>query len=601
MRVVVAVAFLLVPALAGCGAPGTTPLVPEFDPSVPHCVGECGRVVDDSPATSWEPFVAVNPKNPDHIVIAHADQPSSFEEYYATASRMRVSVSEDGGATWETRVVPSGLDDSPFHPLARYKAIGYDPVIVFLPDGTLVMSAIATLHVLAPDVPVIAYAGYTLYTTRSVDGGRTWGDVRIVDTGDGLVALEEVGAMFKANDKEWLTVGPDGTLLLVWTQITQGQPDNDFSQEEGRRLVFSASEDGGLTWSPAGVVDDEGNPHGASPVIGRDGAWRVAYLERASYELRFAESRDRGETWEARTIGQTSWLPAMRAQTLASGVERLLLAYATGGSFLEGQHQTEFTWSDDGGASWAPPLIIDVPEGEGPSLPDVAPAAGDGAWITYFDVEGPSSEQRSRYLAVKVVDGVAGAPLVLDEMEGTTLNLGHYMGLAVTPDGDALVAWVTYNEGEYDLVWARITGGDSPVARPIVHPTVPAGLDEPVEYEFTGHVDLAYHCLPAGHGDVEDATVDLHSAVFEFEVPPATRFVNGTLEWATHGPSTPVVDFDDLDVTLYDAQGDRFRGPDVVPEVFSFELRDGDQGPWTALVENCQNPPTDFTLSVELS
>ena len=463
MRVLLALA-LVAPALAGCIGQGDTLLAAESDPSAPHCVGACPRIVDDSPVRAWEPFLAVDPKDPDHLVIAHSEMTDDFLNASYTLGKTRVSVTEDGGATWETRVVPGGVEAGPTHPLAGYASVGYDPVLVFLPDGTLVMSALASNTVDVPGVPVHVWPGLTVYTSRSTDGGRTWRDVRIVDQGAGVVAFDTIvgaaaGAMWKNNDKEWLALGPDGTLLLVWTQFTYMHPDDDINPlEAGGRLVFSSSEDGGLSWSPVRIVDGEGRGHGASPVIGRDGVWRVAYVDHASALLRFAESHDHGQTWEARTIGATSWIPVMRAQALASGVERLLLTYTTGGDERRGEHQIEFTWSDDGGATWAPALVVDTPQGEGAPMPDVVGAADDGAWMTYFDLEGPYAKQRSRYLAVKVAGGVAGEPLVLDDMEVAAANLGHYMGLAAAPDGDALAAWVTYDD-TLDVVWARISAG----------------------------------------------------------------------------------------------------------------------------------------------
>lgn len=593
------VLIFLAPAIAGCVGQSDTVLPARLDAAVPHCVGDCARIVDGSPARAWEAFLAVDPKDPNHVVIAHTE----FIGGGVTFTRARVSVSEDGGTTWDTRAVPGGPEAGPTHPLGRYSRTGGDPVVVFLPDGTLVTTGLAGNIVSVPGVPVQVWPGTAIYTSRSTDGGRTWGGVRILDPGEGIMALDTrigdgTGAMWKFNYKPWLTVDLDGTLLLVWSQYTQMHPDNGFSQEWDGRIVFSSSQDGGLTWSPARIVDDAGYPTGASPVIGRDGAWRVAYLDHATDEMRFAESRDDGQTWDARTLGATSRFPVMRAQTLASDVERLLLVYTTGGEGYQGELQTELTWSDDGGATWASALVIDTPQGEGYPMPDVAGAPGDAGWVTFFDIEGTGPGQRSRYLAVKVVDGVVGAPLVLDELDAGPNRLGQYMGLGVTADGDALAAWVTYEGGEYDLVWARITGGDEPVAQPIAQPPIPRGLDEPVPYEFTGHVNVAYYCFDPNPTS-EQAVRDQASQEFEFKVPPNTRFVNGTLDWETTGPTAET---SDLDLVLFDSEGDRLdAGTNDVPEMFHFELHEGDQGTWTAVVLNCENPPTDFTLSLWLS
>ncbi|MGQ0534792.1 MAG: amidase family protein [Methanobacteriota archaeon] len=133
------------------------------------------------------------------------------------------------------------------------------------------------------------------------------------------------------------------------------------------------------------------------------------------------------------------------------------------------------------------------------------------------------------------------------------------------------------------------------------HPPPPndlPGLEEPVAYEFTGHLDVA-----GCYAEVDPALEPFvrHEMEFEFDVPADTRYINGTLEWSTHGPPASPTDLDDIDVFFYDAKGDRWRGADDVPETFEFELHEGVQGAWRAVVYNCENPPTDFVLTLELS
>ncbi len=586
--------------LAGCGAPADHGIAEAADDAVPHCVGKCGRVVDGSPDRAREPFLVVDPNDSRHIVIAYTTYPTDPSHEPFSLSRASVSVSVDGGETWTMRAIPSGADPGSTAPLSAYTSTGYAIVLAFLPDGTLVMSAAANNNHLVPGFT----PGWAYYTSRSTDGGHTWGDDRIVDSGegaklaDGDVGVDET-AMYRENAGGAHTVGPDGALLFVWTQLTRRHLDNGFEPVLDGRLVSSTSTDGGLTWSAKRIIDDEGQPYGASPVWGRDSSLRVAYIDRAGDLLRFAESHDRGQTWDARTLGPTSWHPMMRVQTLASGAERLLVAYTTRESMGDVEHQAELMWSDDGGSNWSAPLIVDAPEGEGAPTPDVAGAKDGDAWVTFFDVD---AQGRLRYLVLKVVDGIAGTPLILDEIEGATANgLGISMGLASTQAGDALAAWVTYNhETGFDIVWAHVTAGAeyAPVATPDslvgIHPrpAPPAGLADPIEYAFPGHVNF-----PGCYAEADPA---LDAAVrdrveFEFEVPANTRFVNATLDWETQQPVA------DLDLYLYNSERKLFRGDDGVPEKFSFEITESDQGTWTGLVQNCENAPTDFTLELVLS
>ncbi len=588
MRVRAALVFvLLVPALAGCAAPAPTAVVDGFDRAVPHCVGACGRMVYASPVPAYWLAIAVNPLDPDHLVtsqvVISAGPPQSL--------RTSVSVSTDAGESWETRTIPSGPGEAPDHPLATYPAAGFHAAPVFLPDGTLVMSAGASQdHLFAGPDPVTR--GDHIYTMRSTDGGRTWGDVRFVERGDGFLVGGPQGATaggFEFNYNAQIAVGSDGLLLIVWTQVLQGHPDNGFDQEPDVRLLFATSNDGGLSWSRGALVDDEGFGWDASPVIGSDGIWRVAYVDRFSGLVRFATSADRGGSWDITPLDESPGWPSLKAQTLSTGAERLLLAY---GAVVDGQNAQEpvLTWSDDGGTTWAPPVVLDAPQGRRSPQPYVAGGAGDSAWVTYVDFTGASPDHRMRFLVVKVVDGVAGAPLLLDEA-GPGED-GH-MALAASQQGDAVIGLMRSVDGASDVLWAHVTGGDHPVPqiRP-APPSPPPGLDEPVEYEFTGHVNLPGCYAESDHA--LDAVVRDHMT-FEFEVPTGTRFVNATLDWEMQQLVA------DLDLFLYNSEGDLFRGADEVPERFSFEIEESDQGTWTALVQNCENAPTDFTLEVVLS
>lgn len=90
-----------------------------------------------------------------------------------------------------------------------------------------------------------------------------------MDPGEGATVFA-AGVNWKTNFQARIAVGPDGTLLLVWTQYVQGHPDNAYGQEwGGGRLAFASSTNGGLSWSPVGTVEAGGEV--ASPVIGRDG------------------------------------------------------------------------------------------------------------------------------------------------------------------------------------------------------------------------------------------------------------------------------------------------------------------------------------------
>lgn len=597
---------VFVPALAGCAVPSPAALIDGFDPTVPHCVGECGRIVDPSPRTAANPSIAVDPLDPDHIVIAQMEHRGTDRADPAIV-RTSVSMTYNGGATWAAKAVLPGPEAGVRDPLAGYTIKGYLPSVSFLRDGTLLLVAGATNDQHFGRNSQVT-TGDALYTMRSSDGGESWEDFTFVDQGGGALVVTEGAAAPAAgldlNFEARAGVGLEGSVFLVWSQYLQGHADNDHSQEREHRLVFSRSRDGGVSWTPAAVVDADGVPSWPAPSVGRDGVWRIAYVDAETAELRFATSADHGETWNVRVIGESHSYPALRAQTTASGVERLLLAYVTTEGARPGEYRPELAWSDDGGATWAPGVAVD--EGQpAPSAIDLAPGAGDSVWLALIDDADPrAASDQTGYTIVKVVGGVPGAPLDLHTLEDGRLG-SQKVVLAALPGGDAAATWVIAKGARpdpitppnTDLVWARITGGDEPVAQILPQRRTPLGLAEPVAYEFTGHVDGPYYCYDP-HDVAESAVRDRASAEFALAFPPGTRYVNGSLAWETQGPT---FETSDLDVVLYGPEGRELDPGDAVPETFEFELQDGDEGAWTAVVYNCQNPPTDFTLEVLLS
>ncbi len=103
------------------------------------------------------------------------------------------------------------------------------------------------------------------------------------------------------NDKDWITVGPDGTVYVTWTRFKSRGSLQGFA---GSPIVLSVSHDGGNTWSDFTKVSDDSHPfnQGSQPVVAPDGTVYVAY-EGATPSTNFfgdaiilARSTDGGKT-----------------------------------------------------------------------------------------------------------------------------------------------------------------------------------------------------------------------------------------------------------------------------------------------------------------
>lgn len=77
------------------------------------------------------------------------------------------------------------------------------------------------------------------------------------------------------NDKEYMTVAPNGTVYVTWTRFF-GNPGHGYISSP---IVISSSTDGGSTWSDWVGVSDKSHPYdqGSFPLVAPDGTLYVAY------------------------------------------------------------------------------------------------------------------------------------------------------------------------------------------------------------------------------------------------------------------------------------------------------------------------------------
>lgn len=433
--------FAFATLLAGCISPATAPLpapAPAALPA-PRCDAPCRLLVDDGEGSAFEPMVAVDPRDPQHIVIAASEHTAGAVEEIHRWNKAYVST--DGGATWQASRIPGGLEAGPRHPLFTATDMG-DAVAAFLPDGTVLFAGLALNF-----LPFAATA-YTLYVARSADGGLTWPEVGVVAQGRGAALSSPAGfvpAGWFAHDKPWLSVGPDATVLLTWSPIDVATPFQGSTD-----LMFSTSRDGRGWSEPAYIVQGhDGGSSGSSPVIGPSGTWYVAFMNFVEKPTVFlAASLDQGATWGIQTVvEQSAWgFPVLRAGPFApGGAERLFLAYA---AEEDGREVPVLIVSDDGGASWTRPLRLDEPDGEASWIQVAMDVAVDGTVHAGF-FHG-AADGALEYRAASAREGALLGWAVLDTgLKGSTDARGHYTGIAALPQG-AFATWATGGEAFAD-------------------------------------------------------------------------------------------------------------------------------------------------------
>ena len=221
-------------AYAGSYFPGPLALVSGPSPFAGCTVGGGpGSVIYTN--AEVEPFVAVNPTNPQNMIGVY--QQDRWSD--GGARGLTTAYTSNGGATWGTTFAHfslcSGGTDSNGGGYERTS----DPWVTFGPDGTAYQISIS-----------LNESNYTnvVLASRSTDGGKTWSEpaTLIKDT-----------SPFNFNDKESITADPNipGNVYAVWdrSRIPSDQANFNALRAASFRsdAMFARSTNGGQSWEPA--------------------------------------------------------------------------------------------------------------------------------------------------------------------------------------------------------------------------------------------------------------------------------------------------------------------------------------------------------------
>ncbi|MEO0139471.1 MAG: sialidase family protein [candidate division WOR-3 bacterium] len=287
--------------------------------------------LSNSPAFDGEPVVAVNPTNPNNVVVAW------IKGMFGT-SFIAVRSSYDGGITWSSvRIMP--------HVVGGFRSA--DPTMAFSEDGTL----------------YLVYVDYSLDSgfvvlTVSTDGGSTWYSPRVI------IRYDEAPDF--PIDRPWLTVSGNNLYITTMEAKIAGATPPYY-------LYLKYSHDGGLTWSPLIPIGDSTNFPSQVRSMGQIALWgdSIIYIGYFSYNPShyplprhmLAISTDGGFTFRYKEI--SALLPrSIVADTLLKIGSPLIVIPANGkiiatridGTF--GDPDAVAQVSGDGGDTWTTPFRL---------------------------------------------------------------------------------------------------------------------------------------------------------------------------------------------------------------------------------------------------
>lgn len=334
-----------------------------------------------------EPFIAVNPRDPNNRIVAWIDRTRNADDTAYTTN---------GGRTWHT-AIPMGLDGCTGNSALAFEGNG-DPGLSFGPDGTAYFESEPWQHWLTP--PQADYIVY-LYVQRSDNAGRTWQAPVHVDNGD------------MTTDKPFVIADPNraGVVYVVWRNTGAGV--NPQPPSRGRSLIlFSRSVNGGQSFSPPQIVDDN-FPANASigpselAVLRNDTlvyTYGVPDPQNANVTDMVAKSsRDQGRTWSQRVLirrvdagdGPTVCHGLVFAgaygnpggNTVIDGRTVAILSQNNTGA-VNGPASLTLSESSDGGATWTSRTVV---RSNLPLLLSNVAAGSHGALGIEYDQLNPSA------------------------------------------------------------------------------------------------------------------------------------------------------------------------------------------------------------------
>lgn len=391
---------------------------------------------------SCEPSIAINPKNPNNIVVGNV-----MDDYH---------YSFDGGKTWISNKLQSDF------------GVFGDPCIIADWDNTFYY-----LHLANPDGRSGDSFLNQIVIQSSQDGGKTW------NNGTGIGKNEPT-----QQDKEWAVVHPvSGQLYVTWTEFDKYGSSNPIHRS---RIRFATSKDKGKTFSVAktisaiegDAVDDDDTTEGAVPAVDLDGNIYVAWA--FQNQIYFNKSLDDGITWMEREqviaqqpMGWTQDIPGVgRCNGMPITAVDISSSKFKGDIYINWTDQRNGTdntdvfliKSSDKGTTWSKPFKVNQDATQTHQFftwMSVDPITGF-IYIVYYDRSRYTNTKTDVMLAVSKDGGESFTNRIISESPFTPITgvfFGDYNNIS-SNNGIVRPIWTRYENGKLS-VWTALINYNS--------------------------------------------------------------------------------------------------------------------------------------------
>ncbi|HWG72776.1 MAG TPA: sialidase family protein, partial [Acidimicrobiales bacterium] len=463
------VGFSAFPAAAQpVGAAGTTD--PALAPPANVAVSDIGQ-----PVAFYGPTPAIDPTNPDHIVIAYGEEQQQANCY--------LGVSYNDGATWrDMKLVGPGARVA----LPAGGNQCYWPTATFGPDGTLYYAF--SDHVVLSAGTGFIHGHFFLYSITSTDGGTNFSAPVTVDTQPPVPASSGGGDFIPL-----LTTDPaSGRLYATWEV-------QNFSQPAPLPPMATFSTDHGRSFAAPVLLDTAANGGGAfpSPSVGAGGRLYISFdnftppgaPKGVSY-LQVVSSTNGGVSYSAPVTATSGYgcyppppggscsKPMGRIDDAGALGEAVAaptqgLVYAATQAVVGNSYRIQVAVSHDYGATWRAQRTIAIPPGlaaDSQIFPNIAVAPNGRVDIVYYDFTVPGGVETT-YLSSSTDGGnsfstprlISDAPSSIFVGSGFGVANGSFGGgrLVTSTDGATFTAWTdtrrgNHTNGQNDVYSARV-------------------------------------------------------------------------------------------------------------------------------------------------
>jgi hypothetical protein len=363
-------------------------------------IGSGGPDSTNYPNTEVEPWVAVNPANPNNIIGVY--QQDRWND--GGAHGLVAAVSHDGGATWTDSWAHFSLCSGGNVANGGDYDRASDPWVTFAPNGDAYQIAIS-----------FNVADFTngVLVSKSTNGGTTWSEP---------TTLLRDTSPFNFNDKESITADPTSAsrVYAVWDRSRfPGDRSASFGAFHSSAfrgdITFSRTTDGGATWEPArDILARNANlwtignqiavlPDGTLIDIFNMGQGSGKQHSPNQFTQDVIRSTDHGATWSAKPIqialdydvpvvdpdnpGDFVRAGTFLPDIAADPTDGTVYAVWADARFSGGAHpDVVLSRSTDGGLTWSTPIKVNrTPVNVAAFTPSVDVSANGTVAVTYYD------------------------------------------------------------------------------------------------------------------------------------------------------------------------------------------------------------------------